>query len=214
MALVSYSLNVDIMDTSELSIFGCPRFEIIYLGAENNFNLPTVKKNSEGATDDERGRLEILPWITSNELPDSEIGQIPTVIFGTVNRVIGVIASLPQEQYVFLEKLHSSLRKVIKGVGGLSHEQWSSFYNEKRTMEARSFLDGELFESFLDLSRNKMEEVSKSMNVQVELCMTVEELTRFHQNPYQNLCHKLRLCFLELKVEKLCNQYKVRSYSL
>lgn len=31
-----------------------------YLGAENNFNLLTVKKNSEGATDDERGRLEVV----------------------------------------------------------------------------------------------------------------------------------------------------------
>uniref|UniRef100_A0A1J3EVB7 DNA damage-binding protein 1a n=1 Tax=Noccaea caerulescens TaxID=107243 RepID=A0A1J3EVB7_NOCCA len=166
----------------------------IYLGAENNFNLLTVKKNSEGATDEERGRLEVVGEYHLGEfvnrfhhgslvmrLPDSEIGQIPTVIFGTVNGVIGVIASLPQEQYTFLEKLQSSLRKVIKGVGGLSHEQWRSFNNEKRTAEARNFLDGDLIESFLDLSRNKMEDISKSMNVQVEeLCKRVEELTRLH----------------------------------
>ncbi|CAH8385815.1 unnamed protein product [Eruca vesicaria subsp. sativa] len=165
-----------------------------YLGAENNFNLLTVKKNSEGATDEERGRLEVVGEYHLGEfvnrfchgslvmrLPDSEIGQIPTVIFGTVNGMIGVIASLPQEQYSFLEKLQSSLRKVIKGVGGLSHEQWRSFNNEKRTVEARNFLDGDLIESFLDLSRNKMEEISKSMNVQVEeLCKRVEELTRLH----------------------------------
>ncbi|KAG2276307.1 hypothetical protein Bca52824_058862 [Brassica carinata] len=101
-----------------------------YLGAENNFNLLTVKKNSEGATDEERGRLEVVGEYHLGEfvnrfchgslvmrLPDSEIGQIPTVIFGTVNGMIGVIASLPQEQYAFLEKLQSSLRKVIKGVG-------------------------------------------------------------------------------------------------
>lgn len=165
-----------------------------YLGAENNFNLLTVKKNSEGATDEERGRLEVVGEYHLGEfvnrfchgslvmrLPDSEIGQIPTVIFGTVNGMIGVIASLPQEQYAFLDKLQSSLRKVIKGVGGLSHEQWRSFNNEKRTVEARNFLDGDLIESFLDLSRNKMEEISKSMNVQVEeLCKRVEELTRLH----------------------------------
>ncbi|CAN8246204.1 unnamed protein product [Cochlearia groenlandica] len=166
----------------------------IYLGAENNFNLLTVKKNSEGATDEERGRLEVTGEYHLGEfvnrfchgslvmrLPDSEIGQIPTVIFGTVNGVIGVIASLPQEQYAFLDKLQTSLRKVIKGVGGLSHEQWRSFNNEKRTAEARNFLDGDLIESFLDLSRNKMEDVSKTMNVQVEeLCRRVEELTRLH----------------------------------
>ena len=166
----------------------------IYLGAENNFNLFTVRKNSEGATDEERGRLEVVGEYHLGEfvnrfrhgslvmrLPDSDVGQIPTVIFGTVNGVIGVIASLPHEQYVFLEKLQMNMRKVIKGVGGLSHEQWRSFYNEKKTVEAKSFLDGDLIESFLDLNRNRMEEISKSMNVAVdELMKRVEELTRLH----------------------------------
>ncbi|KAM7270364.1 hypothetical protein ACFE04_029578 [Oxalis oulophora] len=166
----------------------------IYLGAENSFNLFTVRKNSEGATDEERGRLEVAGEYHLGEfinrfrhgslvmrLPDSEVGQIPTVIFGTVNGVIGVIASLPHEQYLFLDKLQSSLRKVIKGVGGLSHEQWRSFNNEKKTVEAKNFLDGDLIESFLDLSRSKMEEISKATGVSVEdLCKRVEELTRLH----------------------------------
>ncbi|KAK3419095.1 hypothetical protein EUGRSUZ_H04822 [Eucalyptus grandis] len=165
-----------------------------YLGAENNFNLFTVRKNSEGATDEERGRLEVVGEYHLGEfvnrfrhgslvmrLPDSDVGQIPTIIFGTVNGVIGVIASLPHDQYVFLEKLQSNLRKVIKGVGGLSHEQWRSFYNEKKTVDARNFLDGDLIESFLDLSRGRMDEISKAMVVSVEeLCKRVEELTRLH----------------------------------
>ncbi|KAI7751098.1 LOW QUALITY PROTEIN: hypothetical protein M8C21_020503 [Ambrosia artemisiifolia] len=166
----------------------------IYLGAENNFNLFTVRKNSEGATDEERGRLEVVGEYHLGEfvnrfrhgslvmrLPDSDVGQIPTIIFGTVNGVIGVIASLPQDQYIFMEKLQSNLRKVIKGVGGLSHEQWRSFYNEKKTSDSRNFLDGDLIESFLDLGRSRMEEISKSMNVSVEEVMKrVEELTRLH----------------------------------
>ncbi|GLT97110.1 hypothetical protein SLE2022_146930 [Rubroshorea leprosula] len=166
----------------------------IYLGAENNFNLFTVRKNSEGATDEERGRLEVVGEYHLGEfinrfrhgslvmrLPDSDVGQIPTVIFGTVNGVIGVIASLPHDQYLFLEKLQSNLRKVIKGVGGLSHEQWRSFNNEKKTVDAKNFLDGDLIESFLDLSRGKMEEISRAMDVSVEeLCKRVEELTRLH----------------------------------
>uniref|UniRef100_A0A7N0V764 DNA damage-binding protein 1 n=1 Tax=Kalanchoe fedtschenkoi TaxID=63787 RepID=A0A7N0V764_KALFE len=165
-----------------------------YLGAENNYNLITVKKNSEGATDEERGRLEVVGEYHLGEfinrfchgslvmrLPDSEVGQIPTVIFGTVNGVIGVVASLPHEQYIFLEKLQSNLRKVIRGVGGLSHEQWRSFNNDKKTVDARGFLDGDLIESFLDLSRSRMDEISKSMGVSVEeLSKRVEELTRLH----------------------------------
>ncbi|XP_047339396.1 DNA damage-binding protein 1 [Impatiens glandulifera] len=166
----------------------------VYLGAENNFNLFTVRKNSEGATDEERSRLEVVGEYHLGEfvnrfrhgslvmrLPDSDVGQIPTVIFGTVNGVIGVIASLPHDQYIFLEKLQLNLRKVIKGVGGLSHEQWRSFYNEKKTADAKSFLDGDLIESFLDLSRARMDEISKAMSVSVEeLMKRVEELTRLH----------------------------------
>ncbi|CAH9076420.1 unnamed protein product [Cuscuta epithymum] len=166
----------------------------IYLGAENNFNLFTVRKNSEGTTDEERSRLDVVGEYHLGEfvnrfrhgslvmrLPDSDVGQIPTIIFGTVNGVIGLIASLPYEQYVFLEKLQTNLRKVIKGVGGLSHEQWRSFYTEKKTTDSKNFLDGDLIESFLDLSRVRMEEISKAMDVPVdELMKRVEELTRLH----------------------------------
>lgn len=166
----------------------------IYLGAENSFNLFTVRKNSDAASDEERGKLEVVGEYHLGEfvnrfrhgslvmrLPDSEASQIPTVIFGTVNGVIGVIASLPQEQYIFLHKLQQNLVKVIKGVGGLSHEQWRSFSNERKTVDAKNFLDGDLIESFLDLNRTRMEEISKAMCVSVEeLCKRVEELTRLH----------------------------------
>lgn len=166
----------------------------VFLGAENNYNLFTVRKNSDAATDEERGRLEVVGEYHLGEfvnrfrhgslvmrLPDSEAGHIPTVIFGTINGVIGVVASLPHDQYVFLEKLQANLVKVIKGVGGLSHEQWRSFNNEKKTVDARNFLDGDLIESFLDLSRSRMDEIASSMGVPLEeLCKRVEELTRLH----------------------------------
>ncbi|PQP97621.1 hypothetical protein Pyn_18225 [Prunus yedoensis var. nudiflora] len=106
--------------------------------------------------------------------------QDPNCHFGTVNGVIGVIASLPKSSMCFW-RTQSNLRKVIKGVGGLSHEQWRSFNNEKKTVDAKNFLDGDLIESFLDLSRSKMDEISKQMRVSVEeLCKRVEELTRLH----------------------------------
>ncbi|CAA7023319.1 unnamed protein product [Microthlaspi erraticum] len=160
----------------------------IYLGAENRFNLFTLKKVDEG-----RGfsKLEVVGEYHLGELvsrfrhgslvmrqPDSEI---PTVIFGTVGGMIGVIASLPEEQYILMEKFQSTLRKVIKGVGGLSHELWRSFDNNHRTAQARNFLDGDLIESFLNLSRDKMDEISTCMDVPVaELRKKVEELTRLH----------------------------------
>eukprot|EP00850_Spirogloea_muscicola_P009452 SM000053S17409 [mRNA] locus=s53:248703:257116:+ [translate_table: standard] len=165
-----------------------------YLGAENNFNLFTVRKNSDAATDEERSRLEVVGEYHLGEfvncfrsgslvmrLADSESPQIPTTIFGTVNGVIGVIASLPHDQFAFLLRLQHHLTKVVKGVGGLSHEQWRSFSNERKTSDAKGFLDGDLIESFLDLKRSRMEEIAAMMETPVEeLCKQVEELTRLH----------------------------------
>jgi hypothetical protein len=51
-----------------------------YLGAENSFNLFTVRKNNDAATDEERGRLEVVgeyhlvceqisTWVSCDETP-------------------------------------------------------------------------------------------------------------------------------------------------
>ena len=51
------------------------------------------------------------------QLPDSETAQIPTLLFGTILGIIGVVASIPREQYQFLEKLqvgmHSALTRTM-----------------------------------------------------------------------------------------------------
>jgi DNA damage-binding protein 1 len=57
-------------------------------------------------------------------------------------------------------KLPHSLVKVSKGVGGINYEQWQSFSDERKTNDAKNFLDGDSIESFLDLNRNRMEEIA------------------------------------------------------
>jgi DNA damage-binding protein 1 len=165
-----------------------------YLGAENSFNLFTVRKNADAATDEERSRLEVVGEYHLGEfvnrfrrgslvmrLPDSDHADIPTLLFGTVNGVIGVLASLPEEQFNFLWALQKALNKVVSGVGGLSHEQWRSFHNEHRgrATEAKNYVDGDLVESFLDLRREKAEEVAALVDTPLdELTKRVEELVR------------------------------------
>lgn len=70
-----------------------------------------------------------------------------------------MVSPISQEQYTFLKKVQDSLARVVKGVGGLSHSEWRAFFNERRTSEASSFIDGDLVESFLELPEAKMEEV-------------------------------------------------------
>eukprot|EP00958_Prasinococcus_capsulatus_P013243 scaffold1343_cov369-Prasinococcus_capsulatus_cf.AAC.10 len=194
-----------------------------FIGAENSFNIFTVRKNSDAATDDERARLDVVGEYHVGEfinkfrhgslvmrMPESEAAKIPTLIFGTVNGMIGLVACLPAEQFQYLQTLQRAVAAVVKGVGGLSHEKWRSFCTERKTSDARGFLDGkgsahalatapvipgigcsvstvrvgyagDLIESFLDLKRDKMEEVALKMQQPVEeLCKVVEELARLH----------------------------------
>ncbi|KAF3631184.1 omega-3 fatty acid desaturase, partial [Capsicum annuum] len=97
--------------------------------------------------------------------------------------ILRVIASLPQKQHNFLETLQSKLRKVIKGVGELSNEQWRTCWcwQRRRTIDTTNFVDGDLIESFLDLSKNQKEEIAQEMEVPFgDLVKVVEELTTLH----------------------------------
>ena len=165
-----------------------------YLGAENSFNLFTVRRNSDCPTEEYRQKLEVVGQFHLGEfvnrfrkgslvmqLPESGSTSIETLIFCSVNGVIGIVASLPPEKYQMLHKLEQCLNQVIKGVGGLSHQQWRSFYNERKVEEASGFIDGDLIESYLDLKKESMDQVAQLMNMDAEeLSKQVEELARLH----------------------------------
>jgi len=161
-----------------------------FIGAENSFNLFTVKRNSEAATEDERSKLEICGQYHLGEfvnkfrhgslvmrMPESESAAITTLLYASVNGTIGIIASIPEEQYQFFSKLQGQLTKVIKGVGGLSHGDWRAFSTDRKTVESRNFIDGDLIETFLDLKPEKMQEIAKGLETSVEeLVKRIENL--------------------------------------
>ena len=77
--------------------------------------------------------------------------------------MIGVLASLSEEQYQILEKLQMNIQKVSKAIGVFSHWKRRSFISIRHvtttryataTTYAKHFLDGDFIESFLDLDRN------------------------------------------------------------
>ncbi|KAM3330846.1 hypothetical protein ACQJBY_027138 [Aegilops geniculata] len=159
----------------------------IYIGADNCCNLFTVCKSPYGFLEPvgEYHLGDVVNWLHHGSLvmhhADSGTGQFPSVIFGTVNGAIGVIVSLPYDLYAFLEKLQSVLVNFVKGVGNLSHAQWRSFCNARRTSSARNFVDGDLIESFFSLSPSQMVEVACAMGAPpVELYKKVQELTNLH----------------------------------
>uniref|UniRef100_A0A3Q2R3P2 DNA damage-binding protein 1 n=1 Tax=Fundulus heteroclitus TaxID=8078 RepID=A0A3Q2R3P2_FUNHE len=171
-----------------------------FLGAENAFNLFVCQKDSAATTDEERQHLqevgafhlgEFVNVFCHGSLVLQNLGESSTptqgsVLFGTVNGMIGLVTSLSEGWYSLLLDLQNRLTKVIKSVGKIE-----SFHTERKTEQATGFIDGDLIESFLDLSRAKMQEVVSTLQIDDgsgmkreatvdEVIKIVEELTRIH----------------------------------
>ncbi|ELU03057.1 hypothetical protein CAPTEDRAFT_148808 [Capitella teleta] len=176
-----------------------------FLGAENSFNIFTCQKDSAATTDEERQHLQEVGLYHLGEFVNvfrhgSLVMQHPgectsptqgSVLFGTVNGALGLVTQLPQEFYLFLLEVQNKLAKTIKSVGKVEHAFWRSFHTERKTEPATGFIDGDLIESFLDLSRDKMQEVVQGLQMDDgsgmkreaavdDLVKMIEELTRIH----------------------------------
>jgi hypothetical protein len=75
------------------------------------------------------------------------------------------VTQIPADFYDFLRELEEKLTHVIKSVGKIEHTFWRSFNTDIKTEPCEGFIDGDLVESFLDLSHNKMREVSLGLQV-------------------------------------------------
>lgn len=90
---------------------------------------------------------------------------IGCVLYGTVSGAIGLVTQIPQDFYEFLRNLEERLTHTIKSVGKIEHSFYRSFHNDMKTEACEGFIDGDLVESFLDLSREKMKECTAGMQV-------------------------------------------------
>ena len=85
----------------------------------------------------------------------------------------GLIAQIPEKFYKFLLKLQKNLTSVIKSVGKIDYDYWRAFSHEKKTEQATNFIDGDIIESFLDLSRSKMAECVQDLTVNHSILFVV-----------------------------------------
>lgn len=81
-----------------------------------------------------------------------------------------MVTQLTPKMFEFLSDLQFSLSKKIQGVGKIPHASWRSFHSESRTDPSESFVDGDLIESFLDLSKSDMIAVVSGLKV-IQLLM-------------------------------------------
>ncbi|KAL8617543.1 DNA damage-binding protein 1 [Nucella lapillus] len=176
-----------------------------FLGSENSYNLFTCQKDSAAATDEERAQLQEVGLFHYGEFvnvfkPGSLVMQHAgesltpiqnSVLVGTIHGAVGLVAQIPPDFFNFLMDVQNRLANLIKSVGKIDHAFWRSFHTERKTEAAQGFIDGDLIESFLDLTRDKMGEVVQNLQIDdgsgmkrdatvEDLVKIVEELTRVH----------------------------------
>ncbi|CAF4797486.1 unnamed protein product [Pieris macdunnoughi] len=174
-----------------------------FLGAENSSNLFVCQKDSAATTDEERQQMSYMGQFHLGEMVNvmrlgSLVGQHadtaapvhnPATI-ATVNGAICLVVQLSQELYEFLHQLEEKLTHTIKSVGKIPHAFWRSFNTDIKTEPAEGFVDGDLIESFLDLSRDMQQETIQGLQIDDggvmreakvdDLIKIVEDLTRIH----------------------------------
>ncbi|XP_059618303.1 DNA damage-binding protein 1 [Phlebotomus argentipes] len=175
-----------------------------FLGAENNNNLFVCQKDSAATTDEERQQMpevalfhlgDMINVFRHGSLVMQNVGENTTqtsgcVLYGTISGAIGLVTQIPPNFYEILKNLEERLTHTIKSVGKISHLTWRSFHTETKLEPCEGFIDGDLVESFLDLSRDKMRETVFGLEIEAEgvkkeatvddIIKIVEDLTRIH----------------------------------
>ncbi|XP_034833854.1 DNA damage-binding protein 1 [Maniola hyperantus] len=175
-----------------------------FLGAENSFNLFVCQKDSAATTDEERQQMGYMGQFHVGDmvnvmrrgalvaqLADTAAPVARPVLLATVTGAICLVVQLTPELFDFLHQLEERLTHTIKSVGKIPHSFWRSFNTDVKTEPAEGFIDGDLIESFLDLSREMQQDTVQGLQIDdgegmkrdatvEDLAKIVEDLTRIH----------------------------------
>lgn len=168
--------------------------EETFLGADDKYNF-FVCQRDKTSTEPDKQQMQHVGFFHLGDsanvlLQGSLVVQHPsetsielkrTTLFGTVDGIVGLILSIDANLYGQLDAIQTSLCKRVKSVGKIDHKEWRAYVGNNSTQSSVGFIDGDLIETFLDLSREKMELVAQDVNLSVEdLVKTIEELSRLH----------------------------------
>lgn len=134
---------------------------------------------SAATTDEERQQMpevaqfhlgDMINVFRHGSLAMQNVGERTTptngcVLYGTVSGAIGLVTQIPPDFYDFLRNLEERLTHTIKSVGKIEHANWRSFRTDQKVERCEGFIDGDLVESFLDLSREHMRESAAGLMV-------------------------------------------------
>lgn len=148
----------------------------MYIGAEADYNLFTLRHNMDAVTDEERVRLDVQGAYHLgdfvNKFRRGSLVMQPTgtetfptpLLYGTVSGSIGMIVTLKENDFKILERVQAALQQVVKSIGDLNHVNWREFQTKRKRLERLNFVDGDLIETFLELTNTSMQQVMTSIN--------------------------------------------------
>lgn len=154
---------------------------------EGNFVAPKIDEDEEGNKSDLMSLdLAASSASSSGSSESSSKNHKKNLIYATVNGAIGVIKPLSESQFLFLKALEESVAQVLHGIGGLTHENWRAFYDDRRTLPSEGFIDGDLVERILDAERSEQDKIVAVLNEKWKLekfetdrvVVIIEELAR------------------------------------
>eukprot|EP00172_Hildenbrandia_rubra_P004476 Plantae.Rhodophyta-Hildenbrandia_rubra.ctg9125.p1 GENE.Plantae.Rhodophyta-Hildenbrandia_rubra.ctg9125~~Plantae.Rhodophyta-Hildenbrandia_rubra.ctg9125.p1 ORF type:complete len:1076 (-),score=193.32 Plantae.Rhodophyta-Hildenbrandia_rubra.ctg9125:697-3924(-) len=167
-----------------------------FVVAENWMNLMTYRRDSYSTVESERSQLKRVGQFhlggivnrmrrgtLATTLPESDGPVLQTIVFATVDGKIGVIASLREKAFEFLQKIEKAMQSIFAGVANIEHDTWRQMRIEKpnATAAAAGFIDGDLVEQFMDLKQVQMQKVAEHVGASVdEIVRQVEEMQRLH----------------------------------
>jgi len=167
----------------------------LYLAADNYYNLFATRRNTDGVNEDDKQRLDLVGECHLGEFvnvicrgslvtfpPEMASEVTGSFVFGTVGGVLGAIFVLSPTTFDFFVKLQNKLEdQMIRGTGGLLHSEFRTFSIETRKAPCRGFVDGDLIESFLELSHDQQRSIASSLDMPLEdVVARVEEMQRLH----------------------------------
>lgn len=172
-------------------------------------NILTLKKDSGQSNEEDRKSLQYHGCIhlgeqvnvfrhgslgmqqQQNELLASHFNG--SVLGGTVNGSVILFVSISNLMYKILHELQVRLSKFVTTVGKIQYNKWRDFESDRRSDHSKFIIDGDLIESFLELSATDANNLIKDFKIDnstvghsnEEFSLSyfnklVEELSRLH----------------------------------
>ena len=90
--------------------------------------------------------------------------EVKIVFFSSLEGSVGLIIQINEEIFNFLKKLQNLLVKNQTNYGGFNYDKWKNYNNGIINLESKGFIEGDIFEKFLNNDEMYKKKIIKELN--------------------------------------------------